>query len=61
LKPKPPRTLDTLIELVSRLNEVVSSDDLLEHVCPNLTAEEGSLPLHIVDLRKALVDAKDGA
>jgi DNA-binding winged helix-turn-helix (wHTH) protein len=55
------QTLDILIELVPRPNEVVTKNGLLARVFPDATVEEGSLPLHIVDLRKALVDAKDGA
>ena len=36
------RTLDILIELVSRPNEVVSKNDLLAWVWPDVTVEEGS-------------------
>ena len=54
------RTLDILVELVSRPNEVVSKNDLLAWVWP-VTVEEGSLRFHIVSLRKALCDGKDGA
>jgi hypothetical protein len=45
------RTLDVLMELVSRPCDVVSKNDPLARVCP---VEEGSLRFHIVDLRKAL-------
>ena len=45
------RTLGVLIELVCRSNEVVSENDLLARVCPQVTAEEGSLRFHIVGLR----------
>ena len=55
------RTLDILIELVSRPNEVVSKNDLLAQVWPDVTVEEGGLRFHIVSLRKALCDGKDGA
>ena len=55
------RTLDILIALVSRPNEVVSKKDLLARVWPDVTVEEGSLRFHIASLRKALGDGKDGA
>src|SRR5208337_2979508 len=55
------RTLDTLIALLSRPNEVVSKRDLLAQVWPDVTVEEGSLRFHIAGLRKALGDGKDGA
>jgi predicted ATPase/DNA-binding winged helix-turn-helix (wHTH) protein len=55
------RTLDTLIALVSRANEVVSKRDLLASVWPDVTVEEGSLRFHIASLRKALGDGRDGA
>jgi DNA-binding response OmpR family regulator len=47
------RTLDILMELVSRPCDVVSKNDLLARVCPDVIVEEGSLRFHIVDLRKA--------
>jgi predicted ATPase/DNA-binding winged helix-turn-helix (wHTH) protein len=56
-----PRTLDILIALVSRPNEVVSKRELLDHVWPDVTVEEGSLRFHVAALRKALSDGKDGA
>jgi DNA-binding winged helix-turn-helix (wHTH) protein len=55
------RTLDILIELVSRPCDVVSKNDLLARVCPDVIVEEGSLRFHIVDLRKAFGYAKDDA
>lgn len=55
------RTLDTLIALVSRPNEVVSKRDLMARVWPDVTVDEGSLRFHIAGLRKALGDGKDGA
>jgi DNA-binding winged helix-turn-helix (wHTH) protein len=48
------RTLDTLIALISRPNEVVSKNDLMAQVWPDVTADEGSLRFHITILRKAL-------
>ena len=55
------RALDILIALASRPNEAVSKRDLLARVWPDVTVEEGSLRFHIVSLRKALGDGKDGA
>ncbi|MGD0673690.1 MAG: transcriptional regulator, partial [Candidatus Binatus sp.] len=55
------RALDILIALVSRPNEVVSKKELLARVWPDVTVEENSLRFHIVSLRKALGDGKDGA
>ena len=40
------RTLDVLIALVSRPNEVVSKRDLLARVWPDVTVEESSLRFH---------------
>jgi predicted ATPase/DNA-binding winged helix-turn-helix (wHTH) protein len=55
------RTLDILIALVTRPNEVVSKRDLLAQVWPDVTVEEGSLRFHVASLRKALGDGKAGA
>ena len=55
------RTLDALIALVSRPNQIVSKQDLMARVWPDVTVEEGSLRFHIAGLRKALGDGKDGA
>jgi predicted ATPase/DNA-binding winged helix-turn-helix (wHTH) protein len=55
------RALDILIALLSSPNEVVSKNDLLAQVWPDVTVEEGSLRFHITNLRKALGDGKDGA
>src|SRR5271154_3539173 len=55
------RAYDILTTLVSRPNEVISKNDLLALVWPDVTVEEGSLRFHIAGLRKALGDGKDGA
>ncbi len=55
------RTLDILIALVSRPNEVIGKRELLAQVWPDVTVEEGSLRFHIAGLRKALGDGKEGA
>ena len=55
------RTLDILMELVTRPWDVVSKSRLLARVCPDVIVEESSLRFHIVDLRKAFGYAKDDA
>jgi len=55
------RTLDALIALASRPNEIVSKRDLLAQVWPDVVVEEGSLRFHIAALRKALGDGEGGA
>jgi DNA-binding winged helix-turn-helix (wHTH) protein len=55
------RTLDILMVLVSRPCDVVSKNDLLARVCPDVIVEDGSHRFHIVDLRKAFGYAKEDA
>jgi predicted ATPase/DNA-binding winged helix-turn-helix (wHTH) protein len=55
------RSLDILIALLSKPNEVISKQDLLAQVWPDVIVEEGSLRFHIASLRKALGDGKGGA
>jgi predicted ATPase/DNA-binding winged helix-turn-helix (wHTH) protein len=55
------RALDILTVLLSRPNEVMSKNDLLAQVWPDVIVEEGSLRFHMTYLRKALGDGKDGA
>ncbi len=55
------RSLDILIALVARANEVVSKRELFAQVWPDAVVEEGSLRFHIASLRKALGDGVDGA
>jgi predicted ATPase/DNA-binding winged helix-turn-helix (wHTH) protein len=55
------RALDILIALISRPSEVVSKQDLMSRVWPDVAVEEGSLRVHMASLRKALGDGKDGA
>jgi len=55
------RALDILIALISARNEVLSKNDLMSRVWPDVTVEEGSLRFHMASLRKALGDGKDGA
>jgi predicted ATPase/DNA-binding winged helix-turn-helix (wHTH) protein len=55
------RTLDTLIALVSRPNEIIGKRELMAEVWPDVIVEEGSLRFHIAGLRKAMGDGRDGA
>lgn len=55
------RALDVLIVLLTRPNQVIDKKRLLAEIWPGLTVSEGSLRFHIVNLRKALGDGKDGA
>jgi predicted ATPase/DNA-binding winged helix-turn-helix (wHTH) protein len=54
------RALDILITLASRPNEVINKKELLDTVWSDVTVEESSLRFHIVALRQALGDGKDG-
>jgi DNA-binding winged helix-turn-helix (wHTH) protein len=54
------RALDILIALLSNPNEVVSKNDVLSQVWPDVTVEEGSLRFHMANLRKVLGDGQDG-
>jgi predicted ATPase/DNA-binding winged helix-turn-helix (wHTH) protein len=55
------RTLDILIVLLSRPNEVVTKKELMAQVWPDVTVEESSLRVHIAGLRKVLGDDGGGA
>ena len=55
------RALDILIVLTATPNEIVSKKDLIAKVWPDVVVEEGSLRFHMINLRKALGDGKDGA
>lgn len=55
------RALDILIALISKPNEVISKQDLMSQVWPDVIVEEGSLRFHMASLRKALGDGIDGA
>ncbi|MBO4221816.1 winged helix-turn-helix domain-containing protein [Bradyrhizobium neotropicale] len=55
------RALDLLIALVERAGTVVSKNDLLAKVWPDIIVDEGSLRVQIAGLRKALGDGEAGA
>jgi DNA-binding winged helix-turn-helix (wHTH) protein/Flp pilus assembly protein TadD len=53
-----PKTHDVLVLLVRQAGRLVTKSDLLSHVWPDATVEEGILTVHISSLRKALGDEK---
>lgn len=55
------RAYDILIALTSAPNEIITKQDLMSRVWPEVVVEEGSLRFHMNSLRKALGDGKEGA
>src|SRR5246127_5839066 len=54
------RALDILIYLADRPGEVVAKQELIDHVWPDVTVEEGTLRVHVAAIRKALADGQFG-
>jgi predicted ATPase/DNA-binding winged helix-turn-helix (wHTH) protein len=54
------RALDLLIHLAGRPGEVISKQELTDHVWPDVTVEEGSIRVHVAAIRKALGDGQFG-
>src|ERR1700736_871046 len=54
------RALDILVYLAERPGEVIAKQELIDHVWPDVTVEEGSLRVHIAAIRKALGDGQFG-
>src|SRR5262245_12027390 len=52
--PLTPRAFDLLVALVERAGQLISKNDLLELVWPNLVVEENNLQVHVSTLRKVL-------
>src|SRR5260370_40668271 len=52
------RAFDTLVVLLSRAGEIVSKDELIAAVWPNLHVEENKLRVHLKALRKVLDDTQ---
>ncbi|MBN8903128.1 MAG: winged helix-turn-helix domain-containing protein, partial [Rhodospirillales bacterium] len=50
------RALDILILLVRRSGELVTKNEIVAHVWPDLVVEENNLRVHMVALRRALGD-----
>jgi predicted ATPase/DNA-binding winged helix-turn-helix (wHTH) protein len=55
------RALDILIALVERAGEVITRNELISRVWPDVIVEEANLRVHVAGLRKALGDGRDGA
>jgi DNA-binding winged helix-turn-helix (wHTH) protein len=55
------RALDILICLAERPGEVIAKQELMDHVWPDVTVEEGSIRVHMAAIRKALGDGKFGS
>jgi DNA-binding winged helix-turn-helix (wHTH) protein len=54
------RALDILIYLAERPGEVVAKREIMDHVWPDVTVEEGSIRVHVAAIRKALRDGQFG-
>jgi len=55
-----PKAVETLLALIERSGQIVSKDELLETVWPDITVEESNLYLYLSLLRKALGPRADG-
>ena len=55
------RALEILVVLISTPNTVVSKNDLISRVWPDVTVDEGSVRTHMANLRKVLGDGREGA
>src|SRR5262245_32454471 len=49
-----PRAFDLLVALVDRAGHLVTKDELLARIWPNLVVEENNLQVHVSALRKIL-------
>jgi predicted ATPase len=49
-----------LVYLVEHPGEVIAKQELIDHVWPDVTVEEGSLRVHVAAIRKALGDGQFG-
>src|SRR3982750_2139107 len=58
--PLTPKVFDILVALVENGGQVVSKDDLMKRVWPNIFVEEGNLTQNISLLRKALGETPGG-
>src|ERR1700754_4205484 len=54
------RALDLLIYLVDHPGDVITKQELIDHVWSDVTVEEGSLRVHVAAIRKALGDGQFG-
>lgn len=54
------RALDILSYLANRPGEVIAKQELMDHVWPGVTVEDGSVRVHVAAIRKALGDGQFG-
>jgi DNA-binding winged helix-turn-helix (wHTH) protein len=54
------RAFEILVYLAERPGEVIGKKELIDHVWPNVTVDEGSLRVHVAAIRKALGDGQFG-
>jgi DNA-binding winged helix-turn-helix (wHTH) protein len=54
------RAMHILIVLLERPGELVTKQELMARVWPNLFVEPANLPVHVSALRRALRDGRDG-
>ncbi|MDL2400280.1 winged helix-turn-helix domain-containing protein [Rhizobium mayense] len=54
------RALEILIALLERPGELVSKQDLMARVWPNIFVEPANLTVHMSALRRTLRDGRDG-
>jgi predicted ATPase/DNA-binding winged helix-turn-helix (wHTH) protein len=54
------RALDILIYLAGRPGQVIAKQELIDHVWPEVTVEEGTVRVHVAAIRKALGDGQFG-
>src|SRR6201996_7719644 len=54
------RAFDILMYLAERPGEVIAKQELIDHVWPDVTVEEGNLRVHVAAIRKALGDGQFG-
>ena len=54
------RALEILIALLERPGELVTKQELMDRVWPNVFVEPANLTVHISALRRALRDGRDG-
>jgi DNA-binding winged helix-turn-helix (wHTH) protein len=54
------RALDILTYLADRPGEVISKQELMDHIWSDVTVEEGNLRVHVAAIRKAIGDGQLG-
>lgn len=54
------RALEVLIALIEHAGELVSKDELMARVWPNVTVDESNLKVHVAALRRALGEGHGG-